>query len=176
VAIPNFARLLSFAERTPLRPIIATQSRGVAQPGSAPASGAGGRRFESSRPDQSITYVIFSRMLHPCVEKTCKSDSSSSSANGNTFKRSHPEQCSGIEINRLASFGSLGCFIYLAFRPRSRKRRRTLQMEHSQGKNPSRQKTFFSQKPRRSNRRISAEHSQIGTALKISGIKRLSQG
>jgi hypothetical protein len=26
--------------------------RGVAQPGSAPASGAGGRKFESSRPDQ----------------------------------------------------------------------------------------------------------------------------
>ena len=26
--------------------------RGVAQPGSAPAWGAGGRRFESSRPDQ----------------------------------------------------------------------------------------------------------------------------
>ena len=28
------------------------QSRGVAQPGSAPALGAGGRWFESSRPDQ----------------------------------------------------------------------------------------------------------------------------
>ena len=28
--------------------------RGVAQPGSAPASGAGGRRFKSSRPDQSL--------------------------------------------------------------------------------------------------------------------------
>ena len=27
------------------------QSRGVAQPGSAPALGAGGRRFESGRPD-----------------------------------------------------------------------------------------------------------------------------
>src|SRR2546427_10968612 len=27
------------------------QSRGVAQPGSAPALGAGGRRFKSSRPD-----------------------------------------------------------------------------------------------------------------------------
>ena len=27
-------------------------SRGVAQPGSAPALGAGGRRFESYRPDQ----------------------------------------------------------------------------------------------------------------------------
>src|SRR6184192_2698183 len=30
------------------------QSRGVAQPGSAPALGAGGRRFKSYRPDQSI--------------------------------------------------------------------------------------------------------------------------
>ncbi len=28
------------------------KSRGVAQPGSAPALGAGGRRFKSSRPDQ----------------------------------------------------------------------------------------------------------------------------
>ncbi len=28
--------------------------RGVAQPGSAPASGAGGRKFESFRPDQKI--------------------------------------------------------------------------------------------------------------------------
>ena len=30
-----------------------TKSRGVAQPGSAPAWGAGGRRFESVHPDQS---------------------------------------------------------------------------------------------------------------------------
>src|SRR5438874_12741004 len=30
--------------------------RGVAQPGSAPALGAGGRRFKSSRPDQSLPY------------------------------------------------------------------------------------------------------------------------
>ena len=29
--------------------------RGVAQPGSAPALGAGGRRFESYRPDHSTT-------------------------------------------------------------------------------------------------------------------------
>src|SRR5262249_52061789 len=28
--------------------------RGVAQPGSAPALGAGGRRFKSSRPDHSV--------------------------------------------------------------------------------------------------------------------------
>ena len=32
---------------------IKQSSRGVAQPGSAPALGAGGRRFKSSRPDQS---------------------------------------------------------------------------------------------------------------------------
>src|SRR5437899_10629549 len=31
------------------------QSRGVAQPGSAPALGAGGRRFKSSRPDQRLS-------------------------------------------------------------------------------------------------------------------------
>jgi hypothetical protein len=30
------------------------QSRGVAQPGSAPALGAGGRRFKSYRPDQNF--------------------------------------------------------------------------------------------------------------------------
>ncbi len=35
------------------------QSRGVAQPGSAPASGAGGRRFESSRPDHSFQSASF---------------------------------------------------------------------------------------------------------------------
>ncbi len=28
--------------------------RGVAQPGSAPASGAGGRRFKSGRPDYDV--------------------------------------------------------------------------------------------------------------------------
>ena len=35
--------------------------RGVAQPGSAPALGAGSRRFKSSRPDQiiSIGYIVF---------------------------------------------------------------------------------------------------------------------
>src|SRR5207245_2781253 len=32
------------------------QSRGVAQPGSAPALGAGGRRFKSYRPDQYLLY------------------------------------------------------------------------------------------------------------------------
>ena len=40
--------------------------RGVAQPGSAPALGAGGRRFESSRPDQSTTYVMFPPDLRTC--------------------------------------------------------------------------------------------------------------
>ena len=39
---------LAFSSRRHLTPEV----RGVAQPGSAPASGAGGRRFESSRPDQ----------------------------------------------------------------------------------------------------------------------------
>ena len=29
-------------------------NRGVAQPGSAPASGAGGRKFKSSRPDHAL--------------------------------------------------------------------------------------------------------------------------
>src|SRR5262249_44442487 len=33
----------------------ATNCRGVAQPGSAPALGAGGHRFKSCRPDQSTT-------------------------------------------------------------------------------------------------------------------------
>src|SRR5436305_1867306 len=36
------------------------QSRGVAQPGSAPALGAGGRRFESYRPDQPSLAFKFS--------------------------------------------------------------------------------------------------------------------
>jgi hypothetical protein len=33
------------------------QSRGVAQPGSAPALGAGGRRFKSYRPDQFLKLI-----------------------------------------------------------------------------------------------------------------------
>ncbi len=33
--------------------------RGVAQPGSAPALGAGSRRFKSSRPDQDLLNGIF---------------------------------------------------------------------------------------------------------------------
>src|ERR1019366_7126964 len=41
-------------------------SRGVAQPGSAPALGAGGRRFKSSRPDQYLQplAIPFVRRLH----------------------------------------------------------------------------------------------------------------
>ena len=34
------------------------QCRGVAQSGSAPASGAGGRRFESSRPDHIFLFIF----------------------------------------------------------------------------------------------------------------------
>jgi hypothetical protein len=34
-------------------------SRGVAQPGSAPALGAGGRAFKSPRPDQSLYSLVF---------------------------------------------------------------------------------------------------------------------
>jgi hypothetical protein len=33
-------------------------SRGVAQPGSAPALGAGGPRFKSARPDQILSYLL----------------------------------------------------------------------------------------------------------------------
>ena len=43
------------------------ESRGVAQPGSAPALGAGGRRFKSSRPDQinPTTYRWSARLNTP---------------------------------------------------------------------------------------------------------------
>ena len=39
--------------------------RDVAQPGSAPALGAGGRRFKSSRPDQAPVrgFVVFTKPL-----------------------------------------------------------------------------------------------------------------
>ena len=33
--------------------------RGVAQPGSAPGLGPGGRKFESCRPDQLTIYIFF---------------------------------------------------------------------------------------------------------------------
>ena len=35
--------------------------RGVAQPGSAPEWGSGGRRFKSSRPDHKIKHLPFYR-------------------------------------------------------------------------------------------------------------------
>src|SRR5258708_31121446 len=40
-------------------------SRGVAQPGSAPALGAGGPEFKSRRPDQNISRVFFSLLKAP---------------------------------------------------------------------------------------------------------------
>jgi hypothetical protein len=56
---PRLRLAASPAETAPLAwplriglPITETVGRSVAQPGSAPASGAGGRRFESSRSDQ----------------------------------------------------------------------------------------------------------------------------
>src|ERR1700722_11966817 len=39
--------------------------RGVAQPGSAPALGAGGPEFKSRRPDQNISRVFFSILKAP---------------------------------------------------------------------------------------------------------------
>jgi hypothetical protein len=51
--------LLCYNQLLPLPPAwVATFRRGVAQPGRAPGSGPGGRRFKSSLPDQfkSITY------------------------------------------------------------------------------------------------------------------------
>ena len=38
------------------------QGRGVAQPGSAPAWGAGGRRFKSCRPDQMVVSISMARL------------------------------------------------------------------------------------------------------------------
>ena len=43
--------------------------RGVAQPGSAPALGAGGRAFKSPRPDQIFLY--FSSVPIPCILVVC---------------------------------------------------------------------------------------------------------
>jgi hypothetical protein len=61
--------------------------RGVAQPGSAPALGAGGRRFKSSRPDQILhgvphllSQVSGFRLAAPTPPKRLK------------FKSSHPDQ------------------------------------------------------------------------------------
>ena len=56
VAVNGGGLLLSLPGKT--SDIIEAQvlhSRGVAQPGSAPALGAGGRRFKSYRPDQSFS-------------------------------------------------------------------------------------------------------------------------
>ena len=50
--IPKFLLGPTTERAHPSPAILAVQSRGVAQPGSAPASGAGGRWFESNRPDQ----------------------------------------------------------------------------------------------------------------------------
>ena len=42
--------------------------RGVAQPGRAPGSGPGGRRFESSRPDHIPSYLsLHINLLFPCA-------------------------------------------------------------------------------------------------------------
>src|SRR5689334_8655928 len=50
--------------------VIIELSRGVAQPGSAPALGAGGRRFESSRPDQMRFFeMIVLRKIAPRLQK-----------------------------------------------------------------------------------------------------------
>ena len=43
---------------------VSLSSRGVAQPGSAPAWGAGGRRFKSVRPDHSPNGLGIPDMLH----------------------------------------------------------------------------------------------------------------
>src|ERR1700746_1938908 len=45
-------------DRGACRPYGAVQRRGVAQPGRAPGSGPGGRRFKSSLPDQSFQTVV----------------------------------------------------------------------------------------------------------------------
>ena len=49
---------LDLRERAPLRSL----RRGVAQPGSAPALGAGGRWFESSRPDHMDQELVVAEL------------------------------------------------------------------------------------------------------------------
>ena len=77
--------------------ILGNFSRGVAQPGSAPALGAGGRWFESSRPDQSkplhhnefssiVRFGLF-RLLCGFVQMMCKPL--------RRFEPSHGVLCSG---------------------------------------------------------------------------------
>src|SRR6185369_16753822 len=58
LALPKFHNQLSYNEF----------SRGVAQPGSAPALGAGGRRFKSSRPDQSERAFPPNKPTHSAFE------------------------------------------------------------------------------------------------------------
>src|SRR5712692_1403138 len=45
------------------RHVLEFSPRGVAQPGSAPALGAGGPRFESARPDQFLQSLTFGAVL-----------------------------------------------------------------------------------------------------------------
>jgi hypothetical protein len=56
---------LSTTAHTHHRHLIATHVRGVAQSGSAPGSGPGGRRFESSRPDHLTQKSRSLQALHP---------------------------------------------------------------------------------------------------------------
>src|SRR5712664_884729 len=46
--------------------VLEFERRGVAQPGSAPALGAGGPRFESARPDQILVDQQFTESRFPC--------------------------------------------------------------------------------------------------------------
>src|SRR6267143_3313810 len=50
-----------------------SKCRGVAQPGSAPALGAGGPRFKSGRPDQNISRIFFNllKALLTYLKLTC---------------------------------------------------------------------------------------------------------
>ena len=48
------------------------ESRGVAQPGSAPALGAGGPRFKSARPDQFVFYPKGYEFVESQVSKSAK--------------------------------------------------------------------------------------------------------
>ena len=41
-----------------MKPVHRSSQRGVAQSGSAPALGAGSRRFKSSRPDQFLSFIL----------------------------------------------------------------------------------------------------------------------
>jgi hypothetical protein len=54
------ARAVLLISRTPHRGAHRAQVRGVAQPGRAPGSGPGGRRFKSSLPDQFFSHLLSS--------------------------------------------------------------------------------------------------------------------